>query len=176
MTELYRRKQQEIQDAKDLAQDVKDDLNYIQLQYHDNTSIPTGLNNRVWIGDQGPSNGISLVAQNNPQVNFTKKGTYKFTVQYRSTTDIWTKWGVRGDTSGNIKGESVWAGGSGSAARQPSSFSFIAEIDDLTEDYVIYSVTNGSGGAIQDPIPPAGNIGHTDVTITCLIEEIKRLD
>lgn len=167
--ELYRPKQKEIDDALLLA---SSDFNYIQLQYHGNTSIPLGLQDRSWIGSQGPSNGISLVTDNAPQVRFTKQGVYKVIIQYRIEINTWVKWGLRGDTSGDIKGESVWAGGA--VGEDPQTFTFLVEISNINEDYKFFSVTSSSGNIIN-PVPHASNIGQTDVTIVAVIEEVKSL-
>ena len=164
MTELYRPKQQAIQDDK----------HYCELRYEQNTSFVSGLQDRPWSTPtltQGPNNGISLAADNAPQINFKKKGVYRVNVSYRAFSDIWQKWGMRSDDNVSIVGEGSFYGGS--AGNTGSGF--LITITDLSQAYKFFTVCTGVM-TIQSPVPGGGNIGTADRTITATITEVKRLD
>ena len=128
-------------------------------------TLATGVTDVSFTGTQGPSSGISLAAPTSDEIVFTKKGAYKATISFRGG-DQWSKFGFKGSNSGDIIGESAFTGGSSS-----TTHSFILEVNDLSQSYNLFSSRSGATAVIA-PVPPAGNIGHSNIAFTCLIEEL----
>ena len=142
--------------------------NYAEIRHHGTKTIPIGLSDISFTGTQGTSNGIKLDSSTNPQISFTKKSTYRVTFQSRLTADVWMKFGMRTDDNASIVGESVWSGG----GTVPYTVSFLVNITDLSQPYKIFSVLSAAQ-TINAPVPHAANIGDSDTTIICLIDEVR---
>lgn len=113
--------------------------------------------------DADRSRGITVSGNS---ISFSKKGIYKVTTNARYLTDVWHKTFMT-DLSGNVIGDSTWAGGNTAAA----GHTFMVNIS-APGVYNLRAYASSPGMTIQAPAPAGSPLGGVVRTYTLVIEEM----